>query len=120
MSKLDKLLPDFEDMLKLVDEIKNLQFQKTLMDLDIKNKIADIYLTTSTDTTYYVGGKPPSVSFVKVTYEQVGLKKELIPIRNNLAELTAELRKLENKLAILRDMIDVWRTLSANERATTI
>lgn len=120
MNKLDKFLPDFEEMMYLVEEIKTAQLSKVLLDLEIKNNVADVYLITTKDTDYYINGRPPSATFIKSTYEQSGLQGELKGKREELAELTSELKRLENKLSVLRDMIDVWRTLSANERTTTI
>ena len=120
MKKLDSLLPDFNDILKLIEDIRVLQLKKTLLELEIRTKISEIYIKVSDSLDYQVGGKPPSATYIKSTYEQTGLKGELVPLREKLVGYTVDLKYLENKLITLKDMIDVWRTLSANERITTI
>jgi hypothetical protein len=80
--------------------------------------VADIYIITSKDKSYFINGKPPSAVFIKNTWEITGLDNELIEKRKQLAELDAELDYTQTKLNAYRTMIDVWRTLSANERSS--
>jgi len=77
MKELDKLLPDFDDLLKKLDEIKALEFDRVLLDLEIRNMEADIYKEAVTDASYFVGGKPPAISYIKQTYAQTGFNGEL-------------------------------------------
>ena len=58
--------------------------------------------------------------FIKSTYGFNGLDGKLYEHRVQLGTVEAELEYLKNKLNIYRDMIDVWRTVSANKRASVI
>jgi hypothetical protein len=120
MDKLSNLLPDFEEIMTLLEDIKTLQFEKTLLELDIKVKVARVYLDATSESKYFIGGKPPSATFIKSTWEEIGFNNEILADRKRLVELGANLKYNENKLSTYRDMIDVWRTLSANERVTTL
>jgi len=120
MDKLDKFLPDFDDILKLIEKIKSVRMQKVLTDLEIKNEVANVYKVTVADERFFVSGKPPSAVYVKNTWEHTGLQNEISKMRDNYARCSVELAYLENKLSVYRDMIDVWRTLSANERTNIV
>jgi len=120
MDNLDKFLPDFGELLALIETIKVKRVEKMLKELEIKDAVANIYKVTSTDEKYFVGGKAPSAVYVKNTWEHTGFDNEVSAMRKQLVELTAESALLENKFSIARDMVDVWRTLSANERITTV
>jgi len=120
MDKLDKFLPDFSEVLSLVEKIKLKRVEKMLKELEIKDAIANVYRVTSTEEKYFIGGKAPSAVYVKNTWEHTGFDNEISGMRKQLVELTAESALLENKFCIARDMVDVWRTLSANERLTTV
>lgn len=113
-------IPDFDDFLKLADEIGDLSFKKMQMDNVIKTKEATIVATAMTDVKYFVSGKQPSMSFIENTYKQVGFDGELINDRSILADITATLEKRKIQLSIYRDMLEVFRTLSANERVQVI
>jgi len=117
---LDEILPDFNEILKLIDDIKELEFKKVLLDLDIKTEISNVYTSTATDSAYYIGGKVASVSYIAKTWEHTGLDGGLIEKRKELENIKVELSSKLNKLQILKLMVEVWRTISANERVANI
>lgn len=111
-----KSIPDFEEFVKLSEEIGDLSFQKLVIEKDIKKAEANIVKEATVNTTYQIGGKTPSMSFIENTYKYTGFDGELLDLRTKLAEITATLEKRRLLLSIYRDMLDVFRTLSANER----
>lgn len=82
------------------------------------------YITemASTDATYFVSDKPPSMAYIKANYHVLGLTKdqgeELEMLHSRLAENEGRLRELELLFDVYRSMIDVWRTESANLRGS--
>lgn len=113
-------IPDFEDMLKVSAEIRDMSLEKTRLELIIEDSVAKTVRMLTTNAEYYVNGKPPSMSFINATYAFSGINGEIYEYRVKLGNVTAELEFLKNKLTIYRDMIDVWRTISANKRASVI
>ena len=115
-----KKLPDFDDMMKVSDEIGDLLLAKLKLEAEIKSKEAETILKVTTDEKYFVGGKPPSMSFADSTYKVTGLAGELIPMRESLAETTANLEKKKIQYDVYKNLLDMWRTLAANERYQSV
>jgi|GEM_PF-1955233 len=113
-------IPDFEDMIKVTEDIRKTSMEKVRLELLIEDTFAKTVLTLSTNPEYYVNGKAPSMVFIKSTYGFSGLDGKLYQYRVELGNVEAELDYLKNKLNVYRDMIDVWRTVSANKRASVI
>lgn len=114
-----KKLPEFEDMLKIGDEISRLLLEKLVAERNIKIRESEIIKIAMTDPTYFVGGKQPSVSFIETAYMYSGLQGELIPLREELANILADLDKNRTRLDLYKEFLNVWRTLSASERSIT-
>jgi len=115
MTKIE--LPDFDDLFSLNERISDLSRKKLQLDLQLKLAEADITKKSMLDEDYYVKGKPPSMEFVKNSFLLTGFHGELIPIRKELIDVITELDMQKIKLQLYRDLIDVYRTESANERA---
>jgi len=115
-----KKLPDFDDMMNVSSEIGDLLLDKLKLETSIKSAEADTILKVSTEEKYFVGGKPPSMSFAENTYKVTGLAGELIPMREKLAEITANLEKKKIQYDVYKNMLDMWRTLAANERYQSV
>ena len=113
-------IPDFEDMVKVSEKIRELSLEKTRLELKIDDSFSKTVLQLTTNPEYFVNNKPPSMVFIKATYGFGGLDGKLYEYRIQLGTIEAELEYLKNKLNIYRDMIDVWRTVSANKRASVI
>lgn len=109
-------LPDFNDMMKLVEEISNLSKRKTLLDITVKVKEAEVTREMTTDEKYFVKGKPPTQAFIDNSWKYVGFNNETLKVREELVEVSANLELAKNKFQLYRIMIDIWRTESANER----
>ena len=109
-------IPDFEDFLKLGEQIGQLSFEKLRMENQIKSKESETFKKAMAIPNGE--GKFPSASFVTNSYLHTGLDGELVGLRDGLAFLTSELDKKRIQLAIYRDMLEVFRTISANERSS--
>ena len=115
-------IPDFDDMFKLAEEIGKLTREKLILEHTLEVREAWIVRRVVSDPKYFVGGKSPSMEFIKKTYLITGLVdedggSELIKQRAELTEKISELEKSKLRFQVYRDMIDVWRTVSANQRA---
>lgn len=113
-------IPDLEDMLKVAQRIKEVSLEKTRLGLVIEDTKSKTVIALTTKAEHFVNGKPPSMAFIRETYLFTGLDGQLYEYRKQLGQAEAELEFLKNKLSIYRDMIDVWRTISANKRASVI
>jgi hypothetical protein len=113
-------LPDFDDMIGLAEEIGEANKRIQRLKLEIESTEAEVVKTVMSDADFYVNGKPPSYAFVEATWKVTGLTGELKPKREELADLISDTDTKKMKFNLMRDMIDVWRTISANERAAVL
>lgn len=111
-------LPDFDDMMQKAEDIKSNKYKKMILDIEIKEAVSDIIHEVTTNEQYFVKDKPPAMNFIDNTYGYAGIDGELIEKRKELAQIESELSHLELLMRIYHDMIEVWRTMSANERAS--
>lgn len=120
LADIMKALPDFEDMEKISDEIADLMFRKLVLDKEIKAGESDVFRRFMTDKSLYQGEKPYPVSYVENAYRYSGMDGELLPKRQEYAEVSSKLEKARLRLEIYKQMMDIWRTLSANERSSAL
>jgi hypothetical protein len=113
-------LPEFDILFDIVNNAAELSAKKIFLENEIKQKEAETVLKVTTEEAYFIGGKPPSMSFVENTYKFLGINNEILPLRNQLAELVSALEKLRGTLDIYKEMLGTWQTLSANERRTSL
>lgn len=115
-------LPDFDQLITLAEEIgvakKRLLLNKVLLD----REHASITQIVTSDVTYYVSSKPPSMAYIKSNYHVLGIDKEsredIEALQNQIAEDEGTLKEKELLFEVYRGMIDVWRTESANKRGS--
>jgi hypothetical protein len=118
-NELIKSLPDFDDLVKVAQDISALQYKKLMLEAKIKEAEANVFKLAFTDEKFFQGGKPASVTFIENTYKYTGLDNSIVPLRTELAEVTAKLEEHRILFDIYKNMLDVWRTLSASERSVT-
>ena len=111
-------IPEFEEFLKIVEKIRDLSYQKLLLERSIKSKEAEIFREAITNTLYFINGKPPAISFVDSAFKPDGFNGELVEPRKELAKVTSELDHAKLELEVYNSMLEVFRTISANERRT--
>lgn len=113
-------LPDFDDMVTLASKMGNEKTQIMLSEATLDILLAEITNTVTTNPEYFVGGKSPSNAHISDTYHILGLnpkqKEDLMDLRIAIAKATGELKEDEALFKVYQEMINVWRTQSANER----
>lgn len=113
-------LPDFDDMTKLASKMGNEKTKIMLAEATLDILLAEITRKVTSDPAYFVGGKAPSNAHISDTYHTLGLdskqQQELMELRIEIAKLTGELKEDEALFKVYQEMINVWRTQSANER----
>jgi hypothetical protein len=107
-------IPDFEDFMKLAGEIRELSFKK--MKLESTLKAGEAITFREAMSKPLENGKLPSSSFVINAYLHMGINGELVGDRELLASVSSELEHKKIQLSIYRDMLELYRTFSANER----
>lgn len=111
-----KSIPDYEDFLQLASEIGELSFSKMQLETQIKVMEAETFKAAMKQPLE--NGKLPSASFVTNAYIHTGLNGEIVEYRLKYADISSRLEKKKIMLSIYRDMLEVFRTVSANERST--
>ncbi len=109
-------LPDFNSMAEIVEKIRLLSYKKIVLENKIKSKEATIVKDALTKEEHFPNGKVPSMVFITSTYLFTGFKGELLPLREELAQTVSDLEHSKLTFRVFEDMIEVWRTQSANER----
>lgn len=116
MSTTELNLPDFDDLDRLIIEIRDLSLEAEYLDVYIKAKEAEIVEEYTTNPVKFVNGKAVSMTQLKTTVAYTGESGELTERRRELAKARAELEAAKLKFGLEKAKIDVWRTQSANER----
>lgn len=111
-------IPDFEDFMKLAEEIRELSFHKMQLENKLKGREALIFQDAMKKPLE--NGKLPSSSYVTNAYLHTGFNGELMEDREKLAHTISDLEEKKIQLAIYRDMLEVFRTVSANERSVAM
>jgi hypothetical protein len=111
--------PDFEKMDTISDEIHGLQKKKLLLEVEIGEVEADTVMELRTNEEHFVKGKPLAMNYIKETYLFSGLKGELVEKRRELARVTADLEKSKRSYYLFKQIVDAWRTQSANARSVS-
>jgi hypothetical protein len=113
-------LPDFNDMIGYANQISDLLKRKLMLEAEISFGEAEV--TKWAMSTFKVNDKPPSMEYIKNTFLVVGMEglADLKEKRLELVEILPELERAKLMLQIYRDMLDVYRTESANERAASL
>ena len=117
--KLLEAIPDFTKFAELSQEIQGLYFDKMVTENQIKQLESENFKEVMTNTRYFIGGKTPPVSYFENAYKFAGLNGELIALRGQLASIVSSLDLKRMQYDIYKQMIEVWRTASSNERALT-
>ena len=101
-------LPDFEELYGLIAKIKNKSVEVAKKRLEIKVLEKEVFVRGRDE------GLP--VTHVTNAYKTTGFDDEILPLREDLAEAEAELDFMESTMDLHKSKIEVWRTVSANER----
>jgi hypothetical protein len=115
--KILEALPNFTDILKLIEEIKEKSFRKMSVESEIKAKEAENFLEVMQNSEYFVQGKPVAVSYFENAYKYSGIKGNLLDLRSELAQLTSELEVLRGRHELYKQMQDLYKSVVFAERS---
>ena len=101
-------LPDFDKMQELINEIRYLAVEVSKLEIQIKYSESIVFRECKE--------KGMAVNFIESAYKFTGLNDELLPLRASIADKQAELNAKRHELELYKSIIEVWRTISANER----
>ena len=101
-------LPNFDEMQELIQRIKILSFETSKLDIHIK------FLESVT----FRKGKEQglAVNYIENAFKTTGFDDEILPLRLELADKMSELNALKHQLELNRSLVEVWRSIQANER----
>lgn len=115
-------IPDFDDLIGLTERIGTLKLSINMDQIELDRLLANITNTVTVTKEFWVNNKPPSMSYIDSNYHKAGYDDEtrdlLYTLRKRLAENQAELDEKELLFKVYQAQIEVWRTESANRRAS--
>lgn len=109
-------LPDVEDLLDLSAEIAKKQLAVSMLESEIKVQEANIVAECLTDSRRFSGGKPLSLAAIERLYLHTGFDGSILKLRNALSKAKVEAEELRRKMEVYKEMIELYRTIAANER----
>lgn len=117
-------LQDLDDFYKLSDGIENTALTLESAKQQLTELLATITSTVTKNELYWVGGKPPSVSYIKEQYQVIGYDQQtydqLHKLRVDIMAMEALKAKYEREFNLGLKLLDVWRTYSANKRRMSV
>jgi len=117
VEELYNQLPTFADLNELVDKIGRLSKEEAHLKVLIEEVVSGVVKKSTSDEKYFVGGKPPTMSYIEKTYAITGIEGVNLPeLRKKLATVSAELDTAKLQFRAYQQMFAVWQTLSANLR----
>ena len=120
MDDIERLIPDFDALEKLVTELSELKTAIIILENSQKMHEAECIKHALTNTDYWTGPKPPTASYCSSVIKIIGNteadKIALTGIRNEIADFTGSLEYLERILQLDSDRLDLFRSLNADRR----
>lgn len=114
--KMMEALPDFQEMLTLVEEVKKDNIAKMQLEAKIKEIESQNFRKIMTEEAHFNKGKPVAVSYYNEAYKFTGLNDNLLPLRKALLEISAEIDQKKATYDIYKEMLDMFRTLVYQEK----
>ena len=113
-------LPDFDEMIALAEEIGSLNTELVLAKEERDFVQGEITKHVFADKELWVGGKQPSMEYIKSTFHHVGYddntKEQIVASVKKVAELLGKLEYKQNLFQVYRDIISVWRANQFNKK----
>ena len=120
MDNVETLIPDFDALEELARQAAGVSASIVYTKNELSMLEANVIRTALTDKRYWIGGKQPSMSYCDSVVAELGNTEEdtsrLLELRNTLAELTEQSKLLKHIIGISKDKLELYRTISANER----
>jgi hypothetical protein len=117
--KILAALPDFQDFMSLAEEIKLISLKRMKLENRIRWEEAATFRRIMEEEKFWVKGKPVPVSYFENAFKYAGIDGSLLDLRNELAELQAELELKRNTFEVYNRMLEMHKTLVYQEKALT-
>lgn len=117
--KILEALPNFNDYLDIIEEIKRLNLKKMQVEAAIKQDEASNFIEVMSNPKFFVGGKAVPVSFYENAYKYGGIDGNLVNLRAEYMRVSAELDALKARYDVYRQMQDMYKSIVYAERALT-
>jgi hypothetical protein len=114
--KILDAMPDFNQMLDLLSEIKGLSFKRMKLEKEIRESESLTFTTVMTNTKYFQNGKQPSVSYFDNAWKFTGIDGSTIKLREELITTVTELDARKNIYELYKSMQDMYKTTVFAER----
>lgn len=116
----DDLLPDFDDFDRITHEAAKVKAELIVIKSQLAQLEAQCMHNALTISDNWIGGKRPSMSYCEKIVKEIGNNEQerdmLIDLRRQLADKTEALQLLQYLITVNREKLDLFQTLSANNR----
>lgn len=113
-------LPDFDDMDKMARVVADSKAKLEDAKNGLESYVADCIREAMTDQAYWIDGKRPTMGYAEKVIALHGNtdedRIELYELRQEIIKQTQRYQEAKALLDNMRDRIDVWQTVSANQR----
>lgn len=120
----EDLIPDFDEMKEMADRAARLKGKVIALKANISMYEAQVIKEAMTNRDHWQDGKRPGITYCQSVVSKVGNtdtdREVLYGWRIELAETVEELTLAEGYIQMMRDRLDLFRTLSANERKSFV
>lgn len=116
----DELIPDFSEFEELTRQAAMLQGKLYLLKHQLRMFEAELITTAMLNKDYWREGKRPTVSYCERVVMAIGNTEEdtkrLLHFREGIAKTTEELQLALGMIELMKNRLELYRTMSANER----
>jgi len=118
--ELSELVPDFSEFEELTRQAAMLQGKLYLLKHQLRALEAGLVTTAMLNKDYWREGKRPTVSYCDRVVMVIGNTEEdakrLASFRESIAETTEALQLALGMIDLMKNKLELYRTMSANER----
>lgn len=116
----NELIPDFSEFEELTRQAASLQGRLYLLKYQLRAFEAELITIAMLNKEYWREGKRPTVSYCERVVMAIGNTDEdkecLLHFREAIAETTEELQLALGMIDLMKNKLELYRTMSANER----
>jgi len=116
----EEFMPDFDDFEKMAVEVSRVKAEILVLKGALAQAEAMCMREALTNSDYWIGGKRPAMNYCEKVVKELGNTEEdrvaLRNLRTELANKTEAYQLLQHLIILSRDKLDLYRTISANER----
>lgn len=116
----EEFMPDFDDFEKMAADVARLKADILIAKSNLSQLEAHCMKEALTNSEYWLGGKRPAMNYCEKVVKEIGNTEEdavaLCSYRDQIAVMTEAYQLLQHLITLSRDKLDLYRTLSANQR----